>query len=117
MVKFNEDFEENIRKVVPLASKEIESEMYSDLVNLANGKVLKDMASQEETKAKTLVREKQNGPRVINNNQRSDKPSSQQANLSDKYRYVSNGESAFPEDQNNPFDSLRNNGNTSICNI
>lgn len=75
-----------------------------------------DMASQEETKAKTLVREKQNVPRVINS-QQSVQPSSQQTNLSDKYRYVSNGESALPEDQPNPFDSLRNNGNTTISNI
>ena len=122
MANFNENFEENMIKAVPAAAKEIESKMHSDLVNLANGRVFNDMRDQktvnnstpnsnmnapaQEQNAKTLVREKNNAPRVINNPE-----PVQQVNptVSDQYRNVPSEE--------NPFDSLRESGNANASTI
>lgn len=127
MASYNENFEENLRKAVPLAAKEIESKMHSDLVNLANGKVFNDtlnnrtanennnisnvndnsMAPQENTNVKTLVREKQNTPRVINT-----PPVQNVQNDQSIYKQYAN----VPSEEN-PFDSLRNSGNANANTI
>ena len=131
MANFNENFEEKIINTVPAAAKEIESKMHSDLVNMANGRVFNDMRAHKvannntpsptsaaspatESKAKTLVREKNNAPRVINNTVPVQQPTQ---TTSDKYRYVTSEESTTVGGQNNPFDSLRSGGNATASTI